>query len=287
MDAAAQVCQPVLPGRTAGARGGAGGGRAGGHWLVEGARSWPRAGRDASGQPPAGPAVQRCPRRHCHQSVYPQAAKFVPLPVEPSVYGSGYGTVMDSGTTFNYLPSDAFGALRALITAILFDRGHEHKLLVGFFLCPVSRPSGPGRACRRLRLVLQGAAGTARTRTPPCSAARRWLSPAQTPGHGRRRLDGSTRSRPNSHRAAERWERPGRHLLGPPRPRPLLRRRVGGGLKGVPHAPPALRRRHESAAAAAALRVCCRRRRQRRRKAVLPRRLRQRWVFCRDYSRLR
>ncbi len=37
------------------------------------------------------------------------------LPVDPSVYTVGYGTVMDSGTTFNYLPTAAFRALLDVI----------------------------------------------------------------------------------------------------------------------------------------------------------------------------
>ena len=43
-------------------------------------------------------------------------------------YEEGYGTVLDSGTTFTYLPSEAFSAFREAVTQHALERGlHSTK----------------------------------------------------------------------------------------------------------------------------------------------------------------
>ncbi len=38
-------------------------------------------------------------------------------------YEEGYGTVLDSGTTFTYLPSDAFQSFKEAVTAFALEHG--------------------------------------------------------------------------------------------------------------------------------------------------------------------
>ena len=38
-------------------------------------------------------------------------------------YEEGYGTVLDSGTTFTYLPSDAFAAFKDAVSAFALEHG--------------------------------------------------------------------------------------------------------------------------------------------------------------------
>lgn len=46
-----------------------------------------------------------------------------PIDVNPQVYTEGYGTVMDSGTTFTYLPTPAYQAILEQITSYVKDKG--------------------------------------------------------------------------------------------------------------------------------------------------------------------
>lgn len=48
-----------------------------------------------------------------------------PLQVDPSVFGEGYGTVLDSGTTFTYMPSAVFKAFADAVADHAFANGLE------------------------------------------------------------------------------------------------------------------------------------------------------------------
>ncbi|KIZ07939.1 hypothetical protein MNEG_0012 [Monoraphidium neglectum] len=45
------------------------------------------------------------------------------LNLEPAIFAKGYGTVLDSGTTFSYLPTAAFAAFTAALDAAIVGRG--------------------------------------------------------------------------------------------------------------------------------------------------------------------
>ncbi|CAK0779405.1 hypothetical protein CVIRNUC_004765 [Coccomyxa viridis] len=47
----------------------------------------------------------------------------VELAVRPERYEEGYGTVLDSGTTFTYLPTDAFQSFKESVTAFALEHG--------------------------------------------------------------------------------------------------------------------------------------------------------------------
>ncbi|KAI8471379.1 MAG: aspartic peptidase domain-containing protein [Monoraphidium minutum] len=57
------------------------------------------------------------------------APGFTALPIEAATYAQGYGAVLDSGTTFNYLPSAAFRALSSRLQARLLEGGHDYTVL--------------------------------------------------------------------------------------------------------------------------------------------------------------
>ena len=47
----------------------------------------------------------------------------MPLPPPQAIFAKGYGTVLDSGTTFSYLPTAAFAAFTAKLDAALEGKG--------------------------------------------------------------------------------------------------------------------------------------------------------------------
>ena len=54
----------------------------------------------------------------------------VPLacPHEQEKYEEGYGTVLDSGTTFTYLPSEAFSEFKEAVSSFALEHGlHSTK----------------------------------------------------------------------------------------------------------------------------------------------------------------
>ncbi|GBF92869.1 eukaryotic aspartyl protease [Raphidocelis subcapitata] len=55
-------------------------------------------------------------------------AEFAPLGLEAPLFARGYGTVLDSGTTFTYLPTRAFDALSQAIVRRTAARGLEFEL---------------------------------------------------------------------------------------------------------------------------------------------------------------
>jgi hypothetical protein len=54
-----------------------------------------------------------------------------PVPLAAAVFKRGYGTVLDSGTTFTYLPTPAFLALSRLVQGMLGEIGFAYSLQVG------------------------------------------------------------------------------------------------------------------------------------------------------------
>jgi hypothetical protein len=85
--------------------------------------------------------------------------KFEELPIDPAVFNQSYGTVMDSGSNMNHLPSPAFRVLAARVRAAVGDRAslvpkvgwrwRPRRLKGG----PRGRVGGP-RARRQARLPL-------------------------------------------------------------------------------------------------------------------------------------
>jgi hypothetical protein len=53
------------------------------------------------------------------------------VPIGRDVYKRGYGTVLDSGTTFTYLPTVAFEALSGLVKGMLEEVGFSYAVQVG------------------------------------------------------------------------------------------------------------------------------------------------------------
>lgn len=68
-------------------------------------------------------------------------------------YEEGYGTVLDSGTTFTYLPTDAFQSFKESVTAFALEhglksvKGPDPKVSA---CCPQHRPQGLTQA-RKIR----------------------------------------------------------------------------------------------------------------------------------------
>lgn len=60
-----------------------------------------------------------------------------------SSWAQGYGCVLDSGTTFTYLPSDAFRALLTMLEQLTAEKG-------------LSRKPGPDPQVRREKLYTHG-----------------------------------------------------------------------------------------------------------------------------------
>ena len=63
-----------------------------------------------------------CPHVQLLSSGLADCARPSSLPVQER-YEEGYGTVLDSGTTFTYLPTDAFLAFKETVTAYALEHG--------------------------------------------------------------------------------------------------------------------------------------------------------------------
>ena len=74
-------------------------------------------------------------------------------------YEEGYGTVLDSGTTFTYLPTDAFQSFKEAVTAFALEHG----------LRSVKGPDPKVSMCRPPH-CLQGSTQVVNIRGLPCKS---------------------------------------------------------------------------------------------------------------------
>jgi hypothetical protein len=101
------------------------GGVEGGGVLVLGDAAGTPAGAAAAAAPLAYTPLLRSPSHPFYYTVRLEALAVggAPLPVDPEEYAVGYGAVLDSGTTFTYLPTAAYTALAAAVEAAALGAG--------------------------------------------------------------------------------------------------------------------------------------------------------------------